>query len=620
MKRNTVCAALALSAVAAFGGGNSCSDINLKLKGPVGKALDRMIENHLAATDVDYLSAPFAAHNERNGLWRTEFWGKFMHAAEPLQRYSGDKRLREIIDRGVASLLSCQEKSGYIGNYPDELRCGKGWDIWGMKYTLMGLIHNYDGTGNAKSLEAAKRLLDYVIKEVGPDGRRGRALAQTGHCAGLPSLSILEPVVWLYNRTKESRYLDFAGYVVKQMDDSKVGPQLITLRDCPVWRRNDPSKDAVTWNEQSNRLKAYEMMSCYQGLIEYYEVTGRKDCLEAAVKSAESIVEDEINLAGGACSSEHWFHGATKQHLQFVHLQETCVTITWMRLLEKLALVTGDPRWGDELERTFYNAYLGAMKSDGGEFAGYTPLSGYRFHGQHHCRMHTDCCNANGPRGFLSFLRAAVRTAAGEVILDQYASCIVRAKLPDGRAIGFDVYALYPFEDWFDITTRNAGDYKLTLRIPQWCKKPRIVLNGADVEGVTNGYFSLARTWRTGDSLRVYLPMPVIAHVVDHHVAFTRGPVLLARDSRYGAGDLGEVIRDDIRDGQVMEGGLFVRSPSDAFRMTVTLPLGLGAHSENPEGLHSTQVKFCDYWSAGGEWRPENYYRTWFPLMQGPWQ
>ena len=621
-KRNSMIAgACALAALTTFGG-NSCEDINIRLKGPVGQALDRMIENHLAATDVDYLTAPFAAHNERNGLWRTEFWGKFMHTAEPLQRYSGNAKLRSAIDRSVASILACQEKSGYIGNYPDELRCGKGWDIWGMKYTLMGLIHNYDGTGNAASLEAAKRLLDYVIGEIGPNGRRGRPLATTGFCAGQPSLSILEPVMWLYDRTKEKRYLAFADHVVAQMDDPKVGPELIrlALAGVPVWRRNDPKSEKLVWIHQWNRLKAYEMMSCYQGLLEYYEVTGRKDCLDAAVKSAESIVKDEINLAGGSCSSEHWFHGAIHQHEPYIHLQETCVTITWMRLLEKLSKLTGDPKWGDEFERTFFNAYLGAMKPDGAEFAGYTPLSGYRWHGQHHCRMHTDCCNSNGPRGFLAFLRTAVRTDGDALVLDQYASSVVEAKLKDGRKVGFDVYTLHPFEGWMRLTSRAAGAYKLKLRIPAWSAKTRVKVNGEELKDVKCGYFTVDRTWAVGDAVEVFFDIRVVAHVVDHHVAFTRGPVLLARDSRFGEGDLAEVIRAAIKDGQEIRGCSVVRSPSDAFRMTVTLPLDLGSHSENPEGQHASQVMFCDYWSAGGEWRPGNSYRTWFPLERRPWE
>ena len=611
-------AVLTLSAVA----GNSCGDINLRLRGRIGDALDRMIAGHLAGTDIGYVTAPFKTHNERENLWRTEFWGKFMHAAEPFARYSGNPELRKIIDRGVADILAAQDASGYIGNYPDEKRfaAGGGWDLWGMKYTLMGLIHNYDGTGSKPSLDAAKKLLDYVIAEIGPNGKRKLSIASVGYCAGQPSLSILEPVMWLYDRTKEKRFLDFADYVVREMDDPKVGPQLITLGDCPVWRRNDPKSEKLVWNGACNRLKAYEMMSCYQGLLEYYEVTGRTDCLEAARKTAESIVADEINLAGGSCSSEHWFHGAVKQHLQYVHLQETCVTITWMRLLEKLSRLTDDPKWADEMERTFFNAYLGALKPDGTEFAAYTPLNGYRSKGHQHCRMHTNCCNANGPRGFLSFLRAAVRVKDdGALVVDQYVSSVISAKLKDGRDFGFDLYAPYPWDHDLRLTARNAGKCKVRLRIPAWSRKTTVNLNGQNLPDVKPGYFEIDRDWQEGDAITMCFDMSVVAHVVDRHVAFTRGPILLARDSRYGEGDLGEVIREGFGDGSVVGGSLLSRSPSADIAMTVALPLRIGSHSENLEESRPTQVEFCDYASAGSEWRPGNPYRTWFPLEQYPW-
>ena len=48
---------------------------------------------------------------------------------------------------------------------------------------------------------------------------------------------------------------------------------------------------------------------------------------------------------------------------------------------------------------------------------------------------------------------------------------------------------------------------------------------------------------------------------------------------------------------------------------SATLPLGL--HHENPEASKPTTVFFCDYASAGNEWRRDNYYRTWFPVEYG---
>ena len=44
---------------------------SVRLKGYLGTRLDAMIANHLRETDVDYITAPFASHDERNSLWRT---------------------------------------------------------------------------------------------------------------------------------------------------------------------------------------------------------------------------------------------------------------------------------------------------------------------------------------------------------------------------------------------------------------------------------------------------------------------------------------------------------------------------------------------------------------------
>jgi hypothetical protein len=622
MKTFAVCSAVLAAALAASG--DSLDNIGaVRLKGPLGAKLDRMIEGHVAGTDVDYITAPFMEKTETKRWWQTEFWGKYMHSAVPYAKYSGSAKIRGDVDRGVERMLSSQEERGYIGNYPDELRCGDGWDVWGMKYTMMGLLHYYDLTESEKALAAAKRLCDYVIAEIGPGGKRGRELWQTGNWSGYASSSILEPVVWLYNRIRlrqdlggqaeAQKYLDFATYIVKGVSEPEKGPRLIdmALKGVSVADRNEPGyNSSAGWAYvcKNGRSKAYEMMSCYQGLLEYYEATGRtrKDLFDAAVRTAEDIVKEEINLAGGCACSEAWFHGAKKQHLPYLRLQETCVTTTWMRFCEKLLSVTGDPKWADEIERTFYNAYLAAMKADGTEFAGYTPLSGNRWHGQHHCYMHTDCCTANGPRGFLCFLRELCRNDGKCATFNFYASALVK---------GFDMYSLYPRSNYARIVSHTEGPLEMRLRIPAWSAKTTVKLNGKEQEGVKAGsYFSMSREWKLGDVVEVSFDMPVVAHRLDHAVAFTRGPVLLARDSRFADGDMTEPFRrGTVKDGQRMDGFAPVRTPSDDIWMTFAAVLPIGSHHENPEGANKTSATFCDYASAGNLWRADNYYRTWFP-------
>ena len=634
MKR-ILCLVTCTGAFGVFAAGTSIDGMDdIRLKGRLGERLDLMIRNHVIGTDTEYITAPFAEKTDRTFRWQTEFWGKYMHAAAPYLRYTGSRDLRDHIVRGLDRILASQEPCGYIGNYPDDIRCGEGWDVWGMKYTMMGLIHFHDAFRTddperaRKAMEACRRLCDYVIAELGPNGRRGRAFVTTGQCAGQPSCSMLEPVMWLYNRTREKRYLDFAAHIVAQIDDPKLGPELIRLADVPVYLRQDPTKKTLVWTDvKHNRLKAYEMMSCYQGLIEYYEVTGRRDCLDAAVKAADSIIRDEINLAGGGASSEHWFNGARKQTRSYIHLQETCVTITWMRLCEKLLELTDDPKYADQFERTFYNAYLGALKRDGAEFAGYTPLSGARYHGQHHCHMHIDCCTANGPRGFLAFLRHFF-VAKGEcATFNHYASANVKGELKRGK-VAFEMYSLYPKTGSARIVshTEKLGVFPLRLRIPAWTKKATVKLNGKALEGVRpGGYFAVENEWKCGDVVEVEFDMTPVAHIQNRHVAFTRGPVLLARDTRFADGDLSETLpncrgsRGIYSDGEEIAELRPVRSPSDDIWMTFAMPLYLGTHTENPDdGQLPQSVRFCDYASAGNEWTPTNVYRTWFPIVLSP--
>ena len=88
-KRLEIMAATALLCV--FVGGNAHAEgapqppCAVCVEGPFGAKLDRMIRNHVVATDAKKLAALFGEQT-RETWWQTEFWGKYMHAAVPLWR------------------------------------------------------------------------------------------------------------------------------------------------------------------------------------------------------------------------------------------------------------------------------------------------------------------------------------------------------------------------------------------------------------------------------------------------------------------------------------------------------------------------------------------------------
>ena len=109
---------------------------------------------------------------------------------------------------------------------------------------------------------------------------------ETGCYVGMPSMSVLKPLMLLYRHTGEPRYLDYAKEIVNG------------------WRRKGNPAPNLLVNAFSERpvadwygvayewAKAYEFMSCLEGLIEYYRVTGEARILEAM--KIDCIDESEV--------------------------------------------------------------------------------------------------------------------------------------------------------------------------------------------------------------------------------------------------------------------------------------------------------------------------------------
>lgn len=597
---------------------------DVRLTGPFGERMDAMVRNHLERTDVGLLTACFGERNETRKIWQCEFWGKYMHAAAPFWRYSGSSVLREKLDAGTERVIAAQSSDGYIGNYPEELRFGnRGWDVWGVKYTLQGLLHHFDATGDKKSLEAAQRLCDFMIRHFSA-GQDVLPMRYTGCFGGLPSCSSLEPVIGLYRRTGEKRYLDFATDIVRELTEFADGPQLVKLAKVPVGDRRlevvPECRSQLAKDRLDHQLvKAYEMMSCHQGLLDYYEVTGDCRYLEATLDMAESIIRDELYVTGGCTAGECWHHGREHQNDPITWQQETCVITTWMRLCEKLLTVTGDPKWADHLERAFYNVYLAALNRDSSAFAAYTPVNGDRSTGHHHCRMHTNCCNANGPRGFLTILRSLVQSRHRDIYVNFYMSGSFKVMVPDVKEkVSFRVYSRYPKDGEVQLryVDSKIRTFALNLRVPESWTNVRLELNGEMRDVKPGGYVRIDRNWEPGDWLTLTFDQPVRMLREGDAVAFTRGPLLLVRASRFDDGDIASPIDVAKVDATALNSFVRVQSDDPTVYAQFAAVLPIGVHTSDPDnGNVPRAVRFCDYASGANAWTPTDYCRSLIPVV-----
>lgn len=589
--------------------GDALKPAEARFSGFLGDRLDGCVENRLMAQDLERLL--FAFRDKSDGSWgfRTEFWGKWFTAAMMGYDYSPTPEHKAVVDAAVQGLIATQGPDGYIGTYPDGYHLGD-WDIWGRKYTLLGLLAYYDRTSDATVLEAACRAADHLIREAGPDSEVN--IAETGWIGwkGLAPSSVLEPIVLLYQRTGEKRYLDFAEHIVKCWSSpnklTPTGIHLIeeALSDKPMWK-------------MSGAPKAYEMMSCFEGLLELYRCTGKKEYKKAVLNLIRKIERDELMIVGSGSAAEIWFHGKLHQSEPVYQGMETCVTATWMKLLYQALRLTGDSHYADLLEPSLYNAMLSAMTPQGDWFSYYTGLMGERV--PSHLQFPDvvmSCCVANGPRGLMTTPSWAVMSSETGPVVNLYSASVTALETPSGKPLEVVVQGDYPVHGnvLVSLNLDNPERFALRLRIPFWSRKTKVVVNGRKYSSKPGKYLRIKRLWKPGDTVSIVFDFT--AKVLDApngtgDAAIRRGPVVLSFDTRLiprrDAVDAPPMYRyefDRKKDGSIDV--KLVDSPDPALWMTFEVPC------VDEAGAPHT-LPMCDYASAGNTWQEGNLFRTWTP-------
>ena len=552
---------------------------SVRIGGRLGKKLDLCIANRVLVQDVESVVAPYRAKTETGSAdWRCEYWGKWFTSLALADAYRSKPDTRALCDEAAKALIVTAASDGYIGTRTPAHRL-EGWDVWGCKYALLGLIADYDRTKDRSAIWAACREADVLISELGP-GKTD--IADVGEWNGLPSSSVLEPIVLLYKRTREKKYLEFAEFIVScwSRPSKRLSGGMRLVEDALAGKNPD----------QMCAPKAYEMMSCFEGLCELYRATGKRDYLEASVKLVDSIFREETTEVGVGTSQEVWFSGAHRQASPVAKPMETCVTVTWMKLCDQLLRLTGDVRYADELEKNLYNGLLGAMMPDGQWWAYFSGLMGVRVPSYvQHSDVGLSCCVVNGPRGLmLTPFWAFMRNSEGPVV-NLYA--------PGSALVGdvkLEVSGDYPVSDQVQIHVNPARveEFTLTLRIPSWSKRTELRVNG-QLQIATPGYAKIHRAWRSGDRVTIRFDMRAKIARLGGQVAIHRGPVVLSLDNRLTAASDHQVTFPETVD--------LKPDSIAAKKIGAWMAFDLGP------------LTFCDYASAGNAFSEQNVFRTWLP-------
>ena len=480
---------------------------------------------------------------------------------------------------------------------------------------MLGLIAYFDITKDKSLLTAASRIADHLMSEL---TERDALIVRQGSHRGMAASSVLEPMVLLYNRTQNKKYLDFAKEIVRQWETAD-GPQLISKSTIPVAARFP--KPTENWYGWEQGQKAYEMMSCYEGLLELFRITGDKTYFDAVVSTWEHIRDEEINIAGSGAAMEAWLGGNQYQTQYVKHYQETCVTVTWIKLSQQLLRLTGDARYADAIEKSYYNALLGSMLVNGSDWAKYSPLSGERLMGEQQCSMGLNCCVASGPRGLFTLPLTAVMQSTQGIQINFFTPGEYELATPGKQALSFQQSTDYPRSGDISVVVdvKKPESFVIAVRKPAWSVGMKLTVNGEEVSThESNNTLAIDRTWKKGDQIKVILDMTPVIHKAgkeQDHFAITTGPVVLSRDMRLGPVDTDDALTPLSNKNSVLEYEV-VNEPRNGFWLTGRVRCHMESHGE--KGPRVEYITFCDYASAGNTYSSDSRFRVWSPYILDP--
>lgn len=474
-----------------------------------------------------------------------EMWGKAVRSGCMFYRYTRDPELKAILDATVRDLLTTQRENGSISCVPaDRQPDGPGGDLWERKYVMLGLQEYYEHVNPDPAVMASLiRQADCIISQVGEPPKV--SITELGWSPNkIESSTLLEPFMRLYKWTGEERFLDFARYIVEVGGGSK-GYNIFQQ----AYDNVEPHKMGGPYP------KAYEMMSMFEGLVEYYRCTGNERWKQTFMNLYRNIRTRELTIVGNgggdqpyhpAVRGEAWDHTASEQtNPDMTRMMETCVGVTWMKLCSQILRLTGESSPVDPMETYIYNGLLGAMKPSGDGFSYVNLLNGEKVTnvgwGTEFDGLPVTCCNLNGPMGLAYIPYVALMEHEQGPVINLYNAAQIRMQTPQGRDLGLKIATDYPLSEEvaIQVDPSEAETFTVKVRIPAWSKNTRVAVNGESFSGVTPGrYFDIERTWRPGDRIEMNFEMK--CHLIDapkgsnragdHFQAVVYGPIVLARD------------------------------------------------------------------------------------------
>lgn len=478
-----------------------------------------------------------AARHEHTGYEGPVFMDSDLYKTLEAVSYSlatdPNPELEKRIDGIIARVAAAQMPDGYLDTWYQVNAPDRRWtnlrdnhELYCAGHLFEAAVAHYQATGKRTLLNVATKLADHIDSVFG-DGP-GKRLGYPGH----PEIELA--LVKLARVTGEQRYFNLARFFIENRGRHFFATEHGIPEDQydGAYCQDDvPIRDHRT-------IKGHAVRATYllSGVVDVAAQTGDPALLQMVDRVWRNTTQRKMYVTGGIGPSASNEGFTTDYDLpNLTAYQETCASVAMAMWNQRLALLYGDGKYADLVERSLYNGVLAGVSLDGTRFFYVNPLTST---GNHHRSewFGCACCPPNVARTLASLGGYAYAQTDDEVRVNLYIQGSVDVKLRPAK-VHLDVTTDYPWSGRIGIAVKPSAParFALRLRIPGWCHGASVRVNGAPVKSqrVTRGYVTVERLWRSGDTVSLDLPMPAFRVEADPRVkddvgrlAIQRGPLV----------------------------------------------------------------------------------------------
>ena len=475
----------------------------------LGVSDDDILKGYRVAAGLPAPGTTLGGWCERNS---STVLGQWLSGMARLYKATGDAALRDKAVRLMSGFAATVRPDGNCGmpHYPfDKLVCG--------------LVDLQLYAGHQDAVALLEKTTDFAIKNFNRDNLPA---APSRYYQGRPSewYTLAENLYRAYQLTGNPRFKTFAE----------------TWLYHPYW-----SKFAATSAPpDAHGVHAYSHVNTFSSCAMAYAVEGDDSYLRILKNAYDYLQNFQCYATGGFGPTETFMAPDGSLGKALDTRSDTCETVcgSWavFKMSRYLMQFTGEARYGDWIERMFYNGIGASLEISGRGrnfyYADYRVGGGMKVY---NWETYT-CCSGTYIQNMADYHNIIYYKDASSLYVNLYVPSEVTWSRPEGD-VRLVQQTDYPESETTVLTLelKRGMDFPLRFRVPEWARDASVQVNGAavSIECKPGAWASISRTWNSGDKVEIRIPLTMRMLPVDrfhpNRVAVARGPVVLVLEAAY---------------------------------------------------------------------------------------